>query len=254
MKSTTPARHIGVKTPLHFLALLFLAFACSCTNDEPTDDSTSYPPEMLQEDINTIEYFKDVALGFENGQSSEITRKWATDMKIFISGNPGELPKNYQIQQTLDEINSLATDGFQVEIVEDSLAANCHLYFANADEIVAQFPDWGGPVDNSLGRFFVWWQSNRINRARIWVNNERGTPEQRQSIIMEEITQALGLGKDSSRYPGSIFYETPTNGGFATTYLDIDKELIRLLYHPDMTVGLNAPQVQRVLTDVLLSE
>jgi hypothetical protein len=52
-------------------------------------------------------------------------------------------------------------------------------------------------------------------------------------------------------FPESIFqssYTTPTQ------YADVDKEIIRLLYHPKISIGLRAEEVEAVLTDILLNE
>ncbi len=44
-------------------------------------------------------------------------------------------------------------------------------------------------------------------------------------------------------------FETAGDGGFATEYSDLDKEVIGLLYHPEMAVGPN--KVKHVLKDIL---
>jgi hypothetical protein len=61
----------------------------------------------------------------------------------------------------------------------------------------------------------------------------------------------VGLAKDSRRYPDSIFQTDWTTSG---TYADIDRELIRLLYHPEMQAGLERRSAQSLLAQILLSE
>ncbi len=199
----------------------------------------------------TIDYFKDIALGFENGGASEITRKWKTTMKIFIDGSPSSTLIT-KVQQTVDGINELATDGFSAEIVQSQSQSNCYIYFGTASEFETLFPE--SEVGTNFAIFNVWWNSDVINEARIFIDTERPTISQQLSVVLEEITQVLGLGKDSPRFPSSIFYETPTNGGFATQYSEIDSELIRLLYHPDMEIGLNSVAVDTKLRSILRNE
>ena len=52
----------------------------ACSEDEPERNGlTAY-------DESVIEYFNEIALGFEFGSASEVTRKWKNDMKIFVGG------------------------------------------------------------------------------------------------------------------------------------------------------------------------
>ena len=57
------------------LLLLFILIALSsCSKD---DENIILPESEFSEyEINVIDYFKDVALGFEFGNVSRITRKW----------------------------------------------------------------------------------------------------------------------------------------------------------------------------------
>ena len=68
----------------------------------------------------------------------------------------------------------------------------------------------------------------------MYVDTHRANSE--GASVEEELTQSLGLGKDSEKYPNSIFQSSWTQ---TTEYLPIDRELIRLLYHPEMKIGLN---------------
>lgn len=198
-----------------------------------------------------ISYFKDVALGFELGNSSEITRKWGSQMKIYVAGTTNSTLMA-KLERSINDINTLATDGFSIALVSSQSQSNTYFYFGTKSEYESLFP--GTDVGTNWGLFNVWWNSDVINQARIFVDTERPSIAQQESLILEELTQALGLGKDSPKYTNSIFYETSTNGGFATEYSDLDKELVRLLYHPEMTVGLTSTQVDIKLTNILKSE
>ena len=56
-------------------------------------------------------------------------------------------------------------------------------------------------------------------------------------------TQGLGLLNDIPYYPQSIFYQ---NHSVITEYMQNDKEVIRLLYHPKMVSGLDEEAVDLV--------
>lgn len=223
----------------------------SCTEDD-VDMATELVLSASQ--LEAISYFKEVALGFENGNSSEITRKWGATMNVFVGGNPSSA-NTVTLQQAITDINQLATDGFSIEIVNDSLLANCYLFFGTGLEFANIFPEEENNVnDNTTGFFSVWWNNNILNEARIVINPNLLSPTQQRSVILEEITQSTGLTNDSPLQPYSIFYETANNPGYAPEYADIDRELIRLLYHPKMTVGLDENQVDAVLRDILSNE
>ena len=70
-------------------------------------------------------------------------------------------------------------------------------------------------------------------------------------MLREELTQSLGLAKDSNRYPDSIFQASWTA---TTEYSDIDKDVVRLLYHPAMQTGLERSKCVEVLREIILSE
>ena len=231
-----------------FLVILIVSVFSSCKKEE-------IPPEenLSRFQLQTIQYFKDVALGFEAGNSSRITRKWISDMKIFIDGNPSDTVMT-MIEETNAQLNELPTDGFEIEIVDNQLTSNTYFFLGSASEYTELFPDAEEILGSDLGTFYVWWNNSRINEARIFVDTDRTNLRQQRSLIMEEITQSLGLGRDSPRYPNSIFYESQSMGGFATEFAPIDQELIRLLYHPEMEIGINANQVDVVLRRIFENE
>ena len=74
------------------------------------------------------------------------------------------------------------------------------------------------------------------------------TIEQRH--LLRELTQSLGLAKDSFKYPNSIFQSSWTQ---TLNYMEIDKDVISY-FIIQMSTGLNALAVEDVLRNILLSE
>ena len=64
--------------------------------------------------------------------------------------------------------------------------------------------------------------------------------ETRSHVIREELTQALGLMRDSNSRPDSIFYQEWSP---LTEYSDIDREVIRILYLDDVAAGMTRDEV-----------
>ena len=79
------------------LLLLMLVIVSSCSKDE-----RDLLLDLSEYEIEVIEYFKEIALGFEFGNASSITRKWNSDLKIFVGGAPNA--------QLLDELERIKID------------------------------------------------------------------------------------------------------------------------------------------------
>ncbi len=71
---------------------------------------------------------------------------------------------------------------------------------------------------------------------------------EQKHLLREEFTQSLGLARDSQLYMESIFQSNWTT---TIKYAPIDRDLIRLLYHPKMSVGLNEFEVDNALREIL---
>lgn len=226
------------------IVLCFLIL--SCTKE---DDYNLY--ELTEYDINVINYFKEVALGFEYGEASEITRRWETDLKIFVGGEYNQEIKG-ELDLLINEINDLTTTKFEIETVTDSLQSNFYIYFGTADSFKKIYPSQSNLILFNSGMFTVFWnQSNQIEKGNIFVNNVGTTLDEQFHVLREELTQSLGLGRDSNSYPKSIFYNFNTKTNY---YLQIDRDLVRLLYHPDMKTNLNTNNVENVLKQILINE
>ena len=85
----------------------------------------------------------------------------------------------------------------------------------------------------------------------MYVDISRANLTEQKHLLREELTQSLGLAIDSQEYLESIFQSSWTT---TNEYAEIDRDLIRLLYHPDMEVGLNENQVDQVLREILMGK
>ncbi len=225
-------------------AILTLA-SCSTKELNPEDQSLS---DFQKE---SIRYFQEVALGFEFGNASEVTRKWTGPMKLYISGSK-DAENLAEIRRIVQEINGLCTDGFEIILTSDSSASNYHLYLGSASNYIKMYPSQATYTQNNYGLFSVFWNGNHtITSGHMYVDTFRADKQAQLHLLREELTQSLGLARDSPIYPESIFQEKWT---LTTTYAEIDRELIRLLYHPKVGNGLNSEEVIAVLTEIYISE
>ncbi|MDC0591930.1 DUF2927 domain-containing protein [Balneolaceae bacterium] len=245
------------KIAFYLIIFSILLFSCSnngegilsASNEEEDISSTT---KLTEYEIDVINYFKDIALGFEFGDASRITRRWGSNMKIFIGGTPpSELLS--ELNTIINEINSLSTLGFSHEIVDDSLQSNYYIYFGSGRSYAEIFPSQSNLVESNWGLFTIYWDSsNELFTGHMYVDTYRASLNEQKHLLREELTQSLGLARDSYLYSDSIFQQAFSTK--VTKYAQIDKDLIRLLYHPEMSVGLNANQVDSILRKILQEE
>ena len=234
---------------LLLFSLFIVILISSCSKD---DDDDIFPEFILSEyEIDVIDYFKDIALGFEFGNTSNITRKWNSEMKVFIGGEPSfELLAEFEKIRT--EINELKTDGFNVTVVDDSLQSNYYIFFGSGTKYAEMFPDEANLVNSNWGLFYLLWNGqNQFYSGHMYVDIIRANSIEQKHLLREEFTQSLGFARDSQLYMESIFQSDWTT---TIEYAPIDQDLIRLLYHPEMSVGLNELEVDNALREILSSE
>lgn len=206
----------------------------------------------LRLDEAPISYFKSIALGFEFGNASEITRKWVNNMKVFVGGSPNETLLN-ELNQIIDDLNELTQPSFSIEVVSDTLASNYYLFLGTGSQFAEIFPANASLISSNWGLFSIFWNgSNELFRGYMYVDTQRANELEQRHLLREELTQSLGLAKDSFLYPESIFQQAFSTK--TTEFAEIDKKIIKLLYHPSMTIGLNQVQVDPKLREILKSE
>ncbi len=216
----------------------------SCSEE---DEVISTNPNAYNERV--VGYFKEIALGFEFGNASEITRRWEGHMKIFVGGQqtPALLA---ELKKIIVEINNLTTTEFMIELVSDTLQSNFYIYFGSGNSYASIFPSVSDLVPSNFGLFSVFWDSsNELIGGYMYVDIFRANLIEQKHILREELTQSLGLAKDSDWYSDSIFQQAYSA---TTEYSKIDQDLIRLLYHPKMKIGLDRNEVDVVLRAILL--
>jgi hypothetical protein len=232
------------------MKFLLLISVLSIFTDAPASGDNPPKRALSEYQKNVIAYFNEVALGYEYGTATKVTRKWNRTMKVFLDGSI-KTEHILELEKIVSEINTLMTDNFQVEIVHNKAASNLHLYIGTAEEFASLYPSDATLAKSNSGIYRVFWnRKNEIFNGYVFIRNTTTMEEQRHAI-REELTQSLGLGQDSPLYEESIFqlrYTLPTE------YAPIDKDLIRLLYHPRITTGLTAEEVEIILADILLSE
>ncbi len=192
------------------------------------------PPPVSNDDAMALNYLTEVGFGDEYGSSPPVLHKWTKDVGIGIQGTPTSADVA-TVNQVVAELNSLLS-GLELELTDE--VADIEIHFAPETRFAAIEPNYQ-PVN--MGFFRVWMdRDGAIYRGRILIASEGITQEERSHLIREELTQSLGLFKDSRQYPDSIFYRGWTSTG---EYASIDTPTIRLLYLPQLQPGMTRAEV-----------
>ena len=186
-----------------------------------------------------IDYLAEVGFGVEYGSSSTVLHKWTEDVNLRIYGSP--TPADVAtLTQVVSELNELIQG---IELTLNDGPADLEVYFVPEAQFQSIEPDY---IPVNYGFFRVWWDhEGAIYRGRILVASEGVTQPERSHLIREEITQSLGLFRDSWNYPDSIFYQGWTATG---EYASIDGPTIRLLYQPQLLPGMTQLKVRNLLS------
>lgn len=164
-----------------------------------------------------------------------IVKKWLSPIhiKIYEDYKQSDIEEIEKITEELSQLTNLV---FRT----DNPTPNMHIYFTLKEELpfrhrfVASILP--GPLP--IGFFYVNDTKGVIYEAVILINREKkGTS--RLSLLREEITQSLGLMKDSHVYPKSIFHHNSA----PLKYTEVDKQVIRLLYDEIVEPGMTRKEV-----------
>ena len=227
-----------------FLVLLHLLSTVTITGSVKTDKN------LTENQRFAVEYFKEVALGFEFGNASKVTRKWGDDVNIYLMGEPTNVLLR-ELDDIIDDLNRLIpSTGPELRIVANSANSNFILYMGTGEGYAEIDGNAKNLVASNYGLFFVNFnRRNFITSATMYVDTERGSEINQRHLLREELTQALGFARDSGRFSDSIFQESYS--GTATDYNQFDEAVIRMLYHPEMQTGLNAAGVDPILREIV---
>jgi len=204
---------------------------------------TAKKPKYSQEAIN---YFLEVALGSEYGNSDKVIVKWHSEIRLYVAGEPTPGLKQ-EIDKIVKELNGLIKTIQIREVLQESQAnlvlflGAKHSYAKNHEPKVALY--------NDLGFFYVYPNSDKIiQKGSLYIDTARMTAnDTRFHFLREELTQCLGLMNDSERYPESMFYQ---KWSLRNEFTPLDKQLIEMLYLPQLKAGIDAKQAKQILESI----
>lgn len=194
-------------------------------------------------DEQALDYFQEISFGSEWDETDYPIRKWESDPKIKVYGSPTTSDMN-ALKATISDINGLQ-DSIQLSLVDTN--PNIEVYFVPLEEFGKYV---NNPKEGNWGLFYYWWQDGYIiNKAKILISTDKPGQSGRAHLIREELTQSLGLTRDSYSYPKSIFFENYTT---YTEFTNLDKKLIQMLYEEKIKPGMTREDSLEVLQNIEL--
>ncbi|HEY9645324.1 MAG TPA: DUF2927 domain-containing protein [Chroococcidiopsis sp.] len=186
-----------------------------------------------------IDYFLEIAMGSEFGETSPTVKKWAGPIRITVSGTPTAADLA-TLDRVIRELNTLINGAVTLEISDQD--PNLEIAFLPEAEFAQQGTNY---EPGNLGFFWTWWDKDVIDRAKILISTTGVSQKERSHLLREELTQSLGLMNDSERYRDSIFYQGWTS---TTDYTELDQAVIAILYRPEIRPGMSADEVKAALS------
>jgi hypothetical protein len=215
--------------------------ACHSGNVLPNTVPQPNPEANLSE---AQKYFLKIALGSEFGANTRKINKWKSEIKLFLPDS-SRTDLLDELKRILVELNNLNTE-LKIRRVMQENEANFVVFLSGKNSYGNYEPNVKNLLDNNWGLVWIYWNSqSEIYKGSMYVDIERNTDINcMKHLLREELTQGLGLLNDTNDYPSSIFYQQWT---CSPSYADIDKEVIKLLYNPQIKIGMSKNEVIKVL-------
>jgi len=197
--------------------------------------------------------FQEVALGSEYGRPDNRIRKWVKPMKIYVQHNLGD---KRLLNQLVDAHIQHLTDisGLKIQRVSSIKQSNVKLFFTSQNSLKKLTTKHSGSAvakvntTNTCLANIQLNQAAQVSRAQIYIPVDFAYSEGKLvACIVEELTQILGLPRDSEKVFPSIFNDKSTDN----LLTGLDETLIRILYSSTIKAGMNHLSLAKVLNPVI---
>lgn len=204
------------------------------------EHSELYIPGVSVEDV--IVYFNEVCLDseFSDGGAPTLVQKWIQPIYYSIYGEYTQ--EDLQVLTAFTEqLNAI--EGFPgISQAQEDWQTNLRIHFCTEQEMVNLM---GGERFYGLdGAVTYWYDGNNEIYDEIICYRQDIDQYVRNSVILEEIYNGLGLTQDTLLREDSIIYQEYTTPQSLT---EVDVLLLKLLYHRDILCGMDAAQCEQVI-------
>lgn len=270
------------KRAFSILTALALLLLCACGTAEPLPEATSEPtpeptpistpeptteptPELTPEPTavpehstyylpgygfeEVFEAFREVTLSSEYPTEDyvPVLHRWASPIYYYLTGEYTEADG-----ELIDLFFGLLSylPGFPgAAKAPDEDHANMLLRFCGEEEFFERISDF--LTENEMEGAVEYWyapETNELVRAEVFYRSDALTgPEQRTSVLLEEIINGIGATNDTLYREDSILYQY---GSEVTFPSDMDWTIIQMIYDPALRPGMDEEACKEALRGV----
>ncbi|WP_436533127.1 DUF2927 domain-containing protein [Actinoplanes sp. HUAS TT8] len=187
-----------------------------------------------------LAYFFAVAFGSQYGDTYSVVTKW-TEPTVTVRVHGGDAKSLSCLNTVVSDLNKL-TATTDLKLTKSD--ADIEMHFAPLSEFKKIEPHY--VAGNDSYAYIFWSDLHAITSATVLVRSTGISPTVRCHLIRQALTRGMGLLKDSTMYPSSIFYNSYSPA--VTKYDAIDEEVIRLLYDDALSPGDDKRAVTAAVT------
>ncbi len=225
--------------------------------DDDTIDSEAKREEFYQRRAEIhpdffrigIRYWADIACyGEFSSDHDGYVKKWGTDeIRIFVDGDPTDRDMKV-IKRHLKQLNSVPHLP-ELVLTNDADDADTVMMFDSYDNLLDNYDFF---EENSNGMFNISWSGDpepfSIYKGDILIATDI---EQRirDHVIVEELTQHLGLMDDSYEFRTSIFQQAVSPSPAPN---ELDWLVIEMHHRPEIEPGMETDEAMQILADLYL--
>nr|BFE70657.1 hypothetical protein GCM10020092_039580 [Actinoplanes digitatis] len=165
---------------------------------------------------------------------------WAKP-EVGIRVHGGSAKSRSCLNKVISDFNSLTAT---TDLKLTKGAADIELHFAPVAKFRSLEPWYISGNDGYVAA--RWADGYTITSANVLIRSSGISERIRCHLIREELTQGMGMLRDSDKYPESIFYGQYWSA--PTRYSALDKEVIRLLYSGAVGPGDDKARVKKAVT------
>lgn len=218
---------------------------------EPTPElvvpehSDLYIPDYSPYQILT--YFEEVVLTVEYSDGTgdvSLVQKWLSPIHYELYGSYTDTDK-YILEQLFAQLNEIP--GFPgIYEATDQRPENLSINFLNPTDFTMAFSNVvNGEDANGATEFWYFTATNEIYTARIGYRTDLDQ-DIRNSILIEEIINTLGITDTELRTDSVVYQYSDEN----TSLSEIDILILKLLYNPEIQVGMNFDQCAEIINQL----
>lgn len=158
--------------------------------------------------------------------------RWEEPLRIYVGGTPRK-----------DDLKTLDTFCIQlasrvpglpnITRVEEESDANVRIYFVPLKQMKNYLQNY---EEGNWGFVSYWYNDWKLYRTEIAIATDVTDQKERNHLIMEEMTNGLGVANDHNVYEDSITYQPWTT---VQTLSEADWMMLNMIYHPDVTPGMD---------------